>query len=80
MPAIHLLISALCVHVAYSYYLFLLTFPICIIPSFFFMCLTFSFISYVPEYGPAPFPGRRSLEATEPGFSLFCVDVRCIFS
>ena len=62
MPAIHLLISALyngiCVHVAYTYYLFLLTFPICIFPSSFFMRLTFSSISssisYLPEYGPAP--------------------------
>ena len=26
----------------------------------FFMCLAFSSISYLPEYGPAPFPGRRS--------------------
>jgi len=33
--------------------------------------LTFSSISYLPEYGLAPFPGRRSYEATEPGFSLF---------
>jgi len=47
-----------------SYYLFLLTFPICIFPSSFFMRLTFSYISssisYLPEYGPAPFPGWRS--------------------
>jgi len=34
----------MCVHVAYSYYLFLLTFPICIFPSSFFMRLTFSSI------------------------------------
>ena len=60
-------------HVAYSYYLSLLTFPMCFFPSFF--RLTFSSISssisYLPEYGPAPFPGRRSQEATESGFSLF---------
>ena len=44
-------------------------------PSSFFMRLTFSsissFVSYLPEYGPAPFPGHRQQEATEPGFSLF---------
>jgi len=40
----------------------LLTFPICFFPSFF--RLTFSSISssisYLAEYEPAPFPGRRS--------------------
>jgi len=40
-----------------------------------FFRLTFSSISssvsYLPEYGPAPFPGRRSYEVTKPGFSLF---------
>ena len=72
-------------HVAYSYYLFLLTFTICIFPSSFLgvlpsvLSLLLSLTFQVPEYGPAPFPGQRS-EATEPGFSLFCVDVRCIFS
>jgi len=37
VPAIHLLSLALyiCVHVAYSYYLSLLTFSICFFPSFF---------------------------------------------
>jgi len=35
------------VHVAYSCYLFLLTFPICIFPSSFFMRLTFSSISFL---------------------------------
>jgi len=44
-------------------------------PSFFHLTGTFSSISssvsYLPEYGPAPFPGWRSYEATEPGFSLF---------
>jgi len=36
--------------------------------SFFFLPLL---ISYLPEYGPALFPGRRSYKVTEPGFSLF---------
>ena len=55
MPAIYLLILALyiCVHVAYSYYLSLCTFPICFFHSSFFR-LTFSSISssvtYLPEY------------------------------
>jgi len=46
VPAIQLLILALyiCVHVAYSYYLSLRTFPICFF-SFFLFCLTFSFVS-----------------------------------
>jgi len=47
------------------------------------MRLTFSIsssISYLPEYRPTPFPGRRSWEATEPGFSLYFVVVSCIFS
>jgi len=50
---IHLLISALC-ECGLFVFLFLLTFPICIFPSSFFMRLTFSFISssisYLPEY------------------------------
>ena len=53
MPAIHLLISAQC-ECGLFVFLFLLTFPICIFPSSFFMRLTFysiSFsISYLPEY------------------------------
>ena len=46
VPAIHLLISALyvCVHVAYSYYLFLLTFPICIFFLLPFLCVLPSFL------------------------------------
>jgi len=85
VPAIHLLISALYLCACGLFILFvLLTFPVCIFPSSFFMRLTFSSISssisYLPEYGPAPFPGWRSLEATAPGFSVFCIDIHCIFS
>jgi len=63
----HLLISALYMcacglfilfHFAYG------TFPICIFPSSFYIHRTFSSISssisYLPEYGPAPFTGWRS--------------------
>jgi len=53
VPASHLLISALC-ECGLFVFLFLLTFPICIFPSSFFMRLTFSSISssisYLPEY------------------------------
>ena len=53
MPAIHLLISALCECGLFVFF-FLLTFPICIFPSSLFMHLTFSSISssisYLPEY------------------------------
>ena len=57
VPAIHLLILALyipvCVHVAYSYYLSLRTFPICFFSFFLFFPVTFSSISssicYLPE-------------------------------
>jgi len=53
VPAVHLLISALC-ECGLFVFLFLLTFPICIFPSSFFMRLTFSSISssisYLPEY------------------------------
>jgi len=53
VPAIHLLISALC-ECGLFVFLFLLTFPICIFRSSFFMHLTFSSISscisYLPEY------------------------------
>ena len=61
-------------HVAYSYYLSLHTFHICffLLPFFLLTFSSISFsISYLPEYGPALFPGRRSSEAAEPGFSLF---------
>ena len=37
----------MCVHVPYSYYLFLLTFPICIFPSSFFMHLLFYLFFYL---------------------------------
>jgi len=53
VPAIHLLISALC-ECGLFVFSFLLTFSICIFPSSFFMRLTFSSISssisYLPEY------------------------------
>ena len=49
VPAIHLLILALyiCVHVAYSYYLSLRTFPICFSFFLFWSCLLFYLFFYL---------------------------------
>ena len=74
MPVIHLLISALC-ECGLFVFLFVLTFPICIFPSSFFMRLTFSSISssisYLPEYRPLRFQagGRRR----RPNLGLVCI-------
>ena len=69
MPAIHLLIFALCMCACglFILFVFLLTFPICIFPSSFFMHLTFSSISYLPEYGMLM-------------FAVFLVKDACLFS
>jgi len=81
VPAIHLLILALYMCTCGLFILFVFAYLSNLFFSFFlFFRLTFSSISYLPEYGPTPFPGRRCKEATEPGFSLFVFDVRCIFS
>ena len=74
MPAIHLLISALC-ECGLFVFLFLLTFPICIFPSSFFMRLIFSSVSSLSltlqNIDPLRFQagGRRR----RPNLGLVCV-------
>ena len=48
-------------------------FPFLLFPFFHWLCLFSSFVHPFPFYqnSPTPFPGRRSKEVTEPGFSLF---------
>ena len=78
-------------HVAYTYYLFLLTFPICIFPYSFFMRLTFSSISssisYFQNMDPLRFQagGRRrrlnlGLVFFVLMFAVFLVMDACLFS
>jgi len=55
--------------------IYFLIFPPFLLFSFFYWLYLFSsFVHPFPFYqnSPTPFPGRRSWEATEPGFSLFC--------
>jgi len=89
VPAIHLLISALyvCVHVAYSYYLFLLTFPICIF-FFFFLCVLPSLLSLTfQNMDPLCFQAGGRSRRPNLGlvcfvlmFDVFLVKDACLFS
>ena len=82
MPAIHMLILALC-ECGLFVFLFLLTFPICVFPSSFFMRLAFSSISssisYLPEYWTRSV-SRPEVVGGDQTFSLYYVVVSCIFS
>ena len=49
---------------------YLLLFPFLLASSIFFLFYPFPFY----QNSPTAFPGRMSQEATEPGFSFFCVD------
>jgi len=91
VPEIHLLILALYMCACGLFIVFVFAYLSWLYFFFFLFYASYLFfsssVSYLPEYGPAPFPGRRSSEATEPGFSLFCVDVAvflvkdaCLFS
>jgi len=93
VPVIHLLISVLyiCVHMSYSYYLFLLTFPICIflLP---FLCVLPFLLSLllsltVQNIDPLRFQagGRRrrpnlGLVCFVLMFAVFLVKDACLFS
>ena len=85
MPAIHLLISALyvCVLVAYSYYLFLLTFPIlffflpflCVLPSLLSLLLSLTFQAGGRRRRP-----NLGLVCFVLMFAVFLIKDACLFS